>query len=904
MSAFLSVLVPILLVAAILAAGKLSDLLRKLGELEQRLKRVESRHDLVVRRLEALESGLSEAATRVPGVDPTVAHRGEGASLGPKGPITEEHAAQPAVPVATAPKPEPPSIPGAPTVRESGFIGIGSPVRPSPKDAPRSIPVGSRESDRSDPVRRVLSRWNPVVLGGAVLVLLGVVFLLGLAAQNGFFPPSVRLAGATVLAGCLLVAGWRQRLTRPTWALPLQGTACAILYFVLYAASHRLGLIPGGAAFAGAVVVLVSTAVLAVAQSSQRLALLAMAAGFASPIVFSTGQGSHVGLFSYYVLLDLGVVAMVWARGWKSLLALAFVATYGIATAWGVLEFSPDRFASCEAFLWIFYALFGASAVGFAIRGDGKRQGVVSGSLVFGLPLVTFSLQAGLVRGDKLLLAWTAAGMCLHHLLVGAWVLKQAAPDRRPALKVMAETLLVLGSILGSVAIPLALSGRWTSLAWAVEGAGLVWLSLRQGRVWNLVLGALLLVGAAFAHFGTRTVVAVDSAVLAAALLVAARCLDLAALPGGARPWSGRAAVLLAWVAVVRGMGGVLRQSLPVEDIELWMLSGVAASTLFSSLFHLRFARWPGFHVVWVPAVLLWTLLAFTTGMDTRSAVELRFWAFVVAPVAAFLSLELARRDLAFPDRLRTGIEALFLYGTVFVACAEFSRYLGSSAWGDALGWTLAAALLGVFSSARWSVLPWFANRPGLHRGAWLFPWTATLALVSIATLFSSGDSSPLPWIPVLNPADLPVATFLVVLAGLPKSVFSRGTTESGAATRRFVAALLFAWATSTLFRAFHAWGGVDWSLDAIFDSRALQSAWSLLLTAQALGLCWFASTRGRRTLWFTGAALLGFVALKLLVVDLSGTGSVARIVSFLGAGLLMVGIGYVSPVPPSKDKA
>jgi len=40
-------------------------------------------------------------------------------------------------------------------------------------------------------------------------------------------------------------------------------------------------------------------------------------------------------------------------------------------------------------------------------------------------------------------------------------------------------------------------------------------------------------------------------------------------------------------------------------------------------------------------------------------------------------------------------------------------------------------------------------------------------------------------------------------------------------------------------------------------------------------------------------------VTAKLVLVDLSGTGSVARIVSFLGAGLLMVGIGYLSPIPP-----
>jgi uncharacterized membrane protein len=37
-----------------------------------------------------------------------------------------------------------------------------------------------------------------------------------------------------------------------------------------------------------------------------------------------------------------------------------------------------------------------------------------------------------------------------------------------------------------------------------------------------------------------------------------------------------------------------------------------------------------------------------------------------------------------------------------------------------------------------------------------------------------------------------------------------------------------------------------------------------------------------------------------LFFVDLSNIGGIERIVSFIGVGLLMLVIGYVSPVPPS----
>lgn len=52
------------------------------------------------------------------------------------------------------------------------------------------------------------------------------------------------------------------------------------------------------------------------------------------------------------------------------------------------------------------------------------------------------------------------------------------------------------------------------------------------------------------------------------------------------------------------------------------------------------------------------------------------------------------------------------------------------------------------------------------------------------------------------------------------------------------------------------------------------------------------------RVLWMTGAVLLGVVVVKLAVNDLGNTGTVARIVSFIGVGVLLLVIGYVAPVP------
>ena len=43
---------------------------------------------------------------------------------------------------------------------------------------------------------------------------------------------------------------------------------------------------------------------------------------------------------------------------------------------------------------------------------------------------------------------------------------------------------------------------------------------------------------------------------------------------------------------------------------------------------------------------------------------------------------------------------------------------------------------------------------------------------------------------------------------------------------------------------------------------------------------------------------------IKLFVVDLAATGTVERIVAFLGVGGLLLLVGYFAPVPPRADKA
>ena len=118
------------------------------------------------------------------------------------------------------------------------------------------------------------------------------------------------------------------------------------------------------------------------------------------------------------------------------------------------------------------------------------------------------------------------------------------------------------------------------------------------------------------------------------------------------------------------------------------------------------------------------------------------------------------------------------------------------------------------------------------------------------------------------------------------------------------LAASGFFWINAVLLRTIHHWTDVPFDLSALLHSVVAQAALSLLWTSIALVMMYAAGRKAplSRSLWMTGAALLGLVILKLAVNDMGNTGTVARIVSSIRVGVLLLVIGYLAPMPPKAQ--
>jgi uncharacterized membrane protein len=155
----------------------------------------------------------------------------------------------------------------------------------------------------------------------------------------------------------------------------------------------------------------------------------------------------------------------------------------------------------------------------------------------------------------------------------------------------------------------------------------------------------------------------------------------------------------------------------------------------------------------------------------------------------------------------------------------------------------------------------------------------------------------------LLNPLDITVCIVLAALTIWFKSLRAAFPSTISDSQRKLVVggftASLFIWVNAILVRTIHQWGGVEFSLSSLFHSVLLQATLSIFWSLLALCTMVIATRRGLRPAWLTGAGLLAAVVVKLFLVDLSNTGTVERIVSFVGVGILLLIIGYASPVPP-----
>ena len=811
------------------------------------------------------------------------------------------------------PAPQPQAAPQAQPARVEPPPAARRPLPPLPQRAP-SAPKAPLHLP---PWVDRLLQANAVAKVGILVLFFGLAFLVKYAYERIQVPIELRLSGVALGAIALLAIGWRLREKRAGYALALQGGGIAILYLVIFGAFRLWGLLPATLAFGLLFGIAVASAVLAVAQNSLALAAIGVTGGFLAPVLASTGQGSHVMLFSYYAVLNVGIVAVAWLKAWRVLNVLGFAFTFVIGLAWGAKFYRPEHFSTTEPFLILFFLMYIAIPLLFARRRAVELKDYVDGTLVFGVPLVAFGLQAALVKEIEYGAAYSAFVLAVFYLTLATGLFRRTAAG----LRLLVESYIALSLAFGTLAIPLAFDGRPTSAAWALEGAAIVWIGARQGRLLARIFGYALQFAAGVAFLadsgsGHGPTPVLNSFYMGTAFIAFAALFCSAYVERNRERL--RAAegvlgyVLLGWGALWWYAGGVREI---IEHVD-WDYRRHAAVLLFAGSsvafsFLSTVCRWPSVRALCLllyPAVALLVAMEFIPGEHPFAHLGWMAW-----PIAFGVHLWLLARHAHERAVLIGSLHAVGVYWLALLLSREVGWQIdalveGRRVW-PMIAWaivpaTMLAALGTTFLQSRWPVAA-YSRSYIVHGGA---PLAVFLALWTLYANFASdGDPYPLAYLPILNPLDIAIAFALLLVVAWLKSAREHGLDAWYELARPVLigafGALAFISINGVLLRSLHHWGGVPYALEPMLHSRLVQAALAILWMLLALAAMLFATRRAVRALWITGAALMAVVVAKLFLVDLAAAGTVERIVSFIVVGVLMLLIGYFSPVPPSRPE-
>lgn len=821
-----------------------------------------------------------------------------------------------------------PATPPAPAARP---VAAASP----PASLPGALPMPPRPPGRPW-YKHPLLDWffgsHAVVKVGVVVLLFGMGFFVKYAADQGWLNLPLRLAGAWLLGLALMAIGFRTQRRNPVYGTALQGGGFGIAYMTTYATQQLYNLIPAAVAFPMMLALTALCTAAALLSNARILASLATFGGFLAPVLTAAGPGDPFLLFSYLAVLNLGVLAVSWFKRWSELHLISFGATTAIAFLWGAEHYGPPLLNLVQPFIAAFFLFHVALVIVQVRRSERGRLGLIEGILLFATPLVTLAMVVPVADGlsvsdgERYLTLWLAA-MALVYLLAGLALLRSA--DVRYGF--LRESFLAFGTIAASLALWVALvdNSLLASALWALEGAGLFWLGLRQQRRFFQFFGLLLHPLAALLYLVELTNDTANSG-NGLVLMVAAFATGYAALrfaqsvrqappatPGGAATvpaghWSGIVAVL----AATAGWGWLYSTgALQIADRLAFEQWGLAFALLFGVT--AAAGEWLARRLDWgmlrLPSMMIIPVLLVTVVMHAvPNETIFGAWGWTAWPLLFAVHFwMLWRHDFVAEGLFHVaGLWSLVLLITV-QAVVEAGRFVDS--WqgaGDGwfvVAWMLPATVTVLALALVGERLAWPVAR---HRRAYLVFGAGGLAvgmagLLALAAFISTAVAQPLPYVPFFNIVDL-----AGVLAVGAASAWILALRREGIgatlwlALRLGVMGFAFLLFNAMLARAVYHAGTVAYDAGAMMASAQLQILFSISWSVLALALMFGATRRRSRWVWTTGAFLLGLTVLKLFVVDLASSDTLPRIVSFIGVGLLMLVIGWLAPAPPVQAVA
>lgn len=738
-------------------------------------------------------------------------------------------------------------------------------------------------------VQSWLLHGNPVLKAAISVLLIGVVLLLRFATEHWQFSLAVKLLFVAGVSAAVTVFGYLLRNKNRSFALGVQGLGLAGLCLTLFFAYYNLVIPNLAIASLCFIVVMLLTLWLSLKQQSVELALMAMLIAYFAPFTLPVRNATAIEFIAYYLLINISVAILSSLRPWKYLNQIAFLMTVVVGGSYAFYHgYIFERqvltllvLAHAAIFIWLgfrFSQLLAQEDVATF-----QLKPILDLALIFGAPIVGYACL-------YLMYFEETAGQAAFSLLFAVifaglyWLTKQHRQT-----KFIAQSYFSLMLIFSVLIPPILLPEQWSVIGWALQGVAVfIFAFIQYSKISRyLALGLFAVAGLSGLYY-------------------------LVELPYFERSIYWVLSLSYATVVVFSNSRAAFRQQLSTATTSVLCLMMLSATSLW---------LWLGLDYFDGELAIVQTLLAVVVIYLLINEVLLSrqaTWSWLLPKWLGLTPVSLTAAGLLFSRSYDGAVH--WVSGTERLLFALFAGVL-SVLWLRPL-WTvrsdkewLSLGLLPILAMASLTLLPqhpyssvvilpllfaawcWWQQPDSDWRKFWyarsnlifMLMWMLCSQLLTEHAFYGYV-------LPILNPFDLVSIAMLVAILWM-LNLQRKTHLDQGLAAVIMVLSLL--WLSSyVLLRALHLYLGTPINQIAVWQDATVQLSLTLLWVSLACIAMWIASLKQLRALWILGSSILVIVTLKLVLLDLSNIGTLMRVLSFFAAGLGMLLIAYIAPIP------
>jgi len=331
---------------------------------------------------------------------------------------------------------------------------------------------------------------------GIGILVIGIGFFVKYSIDRGWINETFRTLIGLLCGSLLIGLAHRLRKTYKAFSSVLIGGGLAVYYLTIAIAFHQYQLFSQPVAFGIMIAITIFAVVLSLRYDRQEIAILAIVGGFGTPLFLDTGHGNYVVLFSYLLILNVGMLVLGSLRKWPLLNILCYMFTAITYIAWYEnFDFYQHNvvYVGALAFASAFYLVFFLMNIIYNIR-QTKRFLAFDYTILLSNSFLYYWLGMSILGkiGDGRYQGLFTGLLAGFNLLFVLFLHKNKSADKN-----FVSLLIALSVSFVALLGPVQLHGNYITMYWAAQAAILLWLSnrtwIRQLMIASIIINILML---------------------------------------------------------------------------------------------------------------------------------------------------------------------------------------------------------------------------------------------------------------------------------------------------------------------------------------------------------------------------------------------------------------------------